>query len=99
MPAAWSATWPSNKLGKQQQMEKGKQQMRGTPGKVEAKSHEAPLGEAHLSEERTLFSKPRDRLRCPQAEKVSEMVWHPEELDADLPLGWCTCIARQALCP
>src|SRR5258708_5953836 len=27
------------------------------------------------------------------------MLWHPEELDADLPLGWRTRIAHQALCP
>ncbi len=27
------------------------------------------------------------------------MVWHPEERDADLPLGWRLRIARQALCP
>ncbi len=27
------------------------------------------------------------------------MVWHPEELDSNLPLAWRTRIASQALCP
>ena len=40
-----------------------------------------------------------DWLRCPQAEEVSEMIWHTEELDADLPLGWCMGIAHEAHCP
>jgi len=44
-------------------------------------------------------AKLRDRLRCPQAEEISAMLWHPEELDADLPLGWSTRIAHQPLCP
>jgi hypothetical protein len=43
--------------------------------------------------------KPEDWLHCPQAEEVSERVWHPEELDADQPLAWCTRIPHQALCP
>jgi hypothetical protein len=42
---------------------------------------------------------PRDRLHCPQAEESRELLWHSEELDADWPLVWRTCIARQALCP
>ena len=32
-------------------------------------------------------------------EEVSELVWHPEEPDADMPLGWRTRIASQALDP
>jgi hypothetical protein len=28
-------------------------------------------------------SKLCDWLRCPQAQEVSKVVWHPEELDAD----------------
>jgi hypothetical protein len=43
--------------------------------------------------------KPCDRLRCPQAEKSSKMIWHSEELDADWSLPWCTRIAHQAFCP
>jgi hypothetical protein len=43
--------------------------------------------------------KPCDRLRCSQAEKSREMLWHAEELDGDWFLPWCTRIAQQALCP
>jgi hypothetical protein len=43
--------------------------------------------------------KPCDWLRCPQAQEAGEIIGHSEELDADLPLGWRTCIAHQALCP
>jgi len=73
-------------------MEKDKQQVRGAEAKLKQEA-------MRLRSERRPFSKLRDWLRCPQTEEVSEMVWHSEELDADLPLGWCTCIARQALCP
>jgi len=60
---------------------------------AEARSHEAPLGEVRLSEERLPSSQQSDWLRCLQAEEFSERVWHPEELDADSPLGWRTRIA------
>lgn len=45
-----------------------------------------------------LFSA-EDRLRGPQAEEASEMVWHAEERDAHLPLAWRPTIACQALSP
>src|ERR1700730_13344804 len=67
--------------------------------KAEARGHEAPLGEVRLSEERLPSSQQSDWLRCPQAEEFSERVRHPEELDADLPLGWRTRIASETLGP
>src|SRR2546426_7026723 len=38
----------------------------------------------------TLFRSAResDWLPGPQTEEVSELVWDPKELDADLPVGW-----------
>jgi hypothetical protein len=51
------------------------------------KAHTCPLGEASSPRREPLSRAQRDGLRCPQAEEVSEMVWHTEELDAGLPLG------------
>jgi hypothetical protein len=40
-----------------------------------------------------------DWLPGPQTEGVSELVWDPKELDADLPVGWHPRIVGQALGP
>jgi hypothetical protein len=80
-------------------MEKDKQQTRRVEAKLKQGAHASPLGEAHLSEERSHSRALRDWLRCPQTEEVSEMIWHAEELDTDLLLGGHMCIAPQALRP
>lgn len=64
--------------------------------KVEARQQKAPLEEADLSEKRPPSSQQRNGLRSPQTEEGSKMVWHPEELDGDKPLGWGTRIVSQA---
>jgi hypothetical protein len=67
--------------------------------KAEARSHADPLREARLSEERTPSARESDWLPGPQTEEVSELVWDPKELDADLPVGWRPRIVDQALGP
>jgi hypothetical protein len=53
MQAAWSETWSSNKLaGTATDGEKQAADERNR-SEAEARRHEAPLGEARLSEERT----------------------------------------------
>jgi hypothetical protein len=97
--AARSERWASNEQGgtaADGEKRAGEERNRS---KAEARSHEAPLGEVRLSEQRLPSSQQSDWLRCPQAEEFSEMLWHPEELDADLPLGWRTHIASQTLGP
>jgi len=80
-------------------MEKNEQQMRGTEAKLKQEGIKLRSERPACPRREPPSSKPRDWLRCPQAEEVSESIWHPEELDSDLPLGWRTRIASQALCP
>lgn len=56
--------------------------------------------ERQASPRRELSHRSREAgLPCPQAEEASKLIWHPEELDADLPVGWDRGIASQALDP
>ena len=80
-------------------MEKNEQQMRGTEAKWKQEAMRLRSERPTCPRREPPSSKLRDWLRCPQAEEVSEMLWYPEELDSDLPLGWRTRIAHQALCP
>lgn len=80
-------------------MEKNEQQMRGTEAKLKQEGIKLRSERPACPRREPPSSKPRDWLRYPQAEEVSESIWHPEELDSDLPLGWRTRIASQALCP
>jgi hypothetical protein len=67
--AARSEIWPSNEQGgtaADGEKRAGEERNRS---KAEARSHEAPLGEVRLSEERLPSSQQSDWLRCPQAEE------------------------------
>jgi len=90
---------PQPSWEEQQQVEKNEQQMRGTEAKLKQEGIRLRSERPACPRREPPSSKPRDWLRCPQAEEVSESIWHPEELDSDLPLGWRTRIASQALCP
>jgi hypothetical protein len=93
--AARSETWSSNELEETAVDEKQAADERNRSN-AEGRNHAFPLGEVHLSEEPP-SSQQRDWLRCPQAEEVSERIWHAEKLDADWLLGWRTRIASEAL--
>jgi hypothetical protein len=81
-------------------MEKNEQQMRGTAAKLKQEAMRLRSERSACPRrERPPSSQQSDWLRCRQAEEVSEIAWHPEELDSDLLLCWCTRIASQALCP
>ena len=80
-------------------MEKNEQQMRGTEAKLKQEGIRLRSERPACPRREPPSSKPRDWLPGTQAEEVSESIWHPEELDSDLPLGWRTRIASQALCP
>jgi hypothetical protein len=90
---------PQTSCEEQQQMEKDEQQMRGTEATLKQEAMRLRSERSTCPRREPPFSQQSDWLGCSQAEEVSEMVWHSEELDADLPLAWCTCIARQTLCP
>jgi hypothetical protein len=64
--------------------------MRGTEAKPGQEGHEAPLGEARLSDQRTLSAQRSGLLDCLQAEEGSEVVRHPAERDE----GWGAVGAR-----
>ena len=82
----------TNKLGKEQQM-------RGVEAKYGAGSHEAPLGKVHLSEEKPLFSSKVTGYAVRRPRKLAKWSGTRDPLDADLPLGWCICIAHQTFGP
>jgi hypothetical protein len=80
-------------------MEKNEQQMRGTEAKRKQEAIRLRSERLTCPRKEPSSTQQRNWLRSPQAEEVREMVWHPEELDSNLPLGWRTRIARQALSP
>lgn len=80
-------------------MEKNEQQMRGSEAKREQEAIGLRSERLTCPRKEASSSKPRNWLCSPQAEEVREMVWHPEELDADLPVGWEGGIAGQTLGP
>ena len=80
-------------------MEKNGQKINRVKAKRKQEAHASPLGEATCPRREPHSRALRGWLRCSQAEEVSEMIWHSEELDAGLPLSGCVCIARQTLCP
>jgi len=45
------------------------------------------------------YKSPGTGLPCQQTEEASELVWHPEELDANLPRSWHTRITPRTLGP
>lgn len=64
-------------------MEKNKQQMRGIEAKLKPEGMRLRSGRLACPRRELPPSKLCDWLRCPQAQEVSKVVWHPEELDAD----------------
>ena len=80
-------------------MEKNEQQMRGTEAKLKQEAMRlrserpaCPRREPHLRSRVTGYAARRPR-------KSAKVSGTRDLLDSDLPLGWCTRIASQALCP
>src|ERR1700730_14134586 len=90
---------PQTSREEQQQREKNEQQMRGTEAKRKQEARRLRSERLTCPRKEASSSQQRNWLRSLQAEEGSKMLWHPEELDSDLPLGWCPRIASQALGP
>lgn len=98
--ACRSKTEPSNSL--EEGAAEEKKSSRGEKLRPSFKQEAMRLrSERHACPRRELppHKSPGAGLPCPQAEEASKLVWHPEELDADLSLGWRTRITPQTLGP
>jgi hypothetical protein len=67
-------------------------------GKARKKGHEAPLGEANLSEQKEDCAA-KAVLSRRQPERGGKAFWDAEQLDRDLASRWSMSIASQSLWP
>ena len=67
-------------------------------GKARKKGHEAPLGEANLSEQKE-HRAAKAVLSRRQIERGGKACWDAEQLDRDVASRWSMGMASQSLCP